>query len=190
MLQGGIVGPEFENFLSKDWGDTYFIKDFKRKWFQHGLYPLTHGRNETVEFLRVQLETAARPLRFVGASAGAYAALYFGAHLQADVVVAVAPQTLIDEPTYNRFQRGSPQDGVYDFADPENDIRNVLEANPMQGKAFVVFGQEHKVDRTQCERLEGLPNILLRPYPSAQHTLLTRQLIKSGVLAGLLAGET
>lgn len=187
MLQNGLVGPEFANALSSGWGDVYFVKDFRRKWFQQGLSPLTDSRSETVSLLTELLRDAPRPLRFVGASAGGYAALYFGAHLQADSIVAVAPQTLVDRATYDRFQRGSPHDGVFIEDDPENDLASVLDSTPISGMAHIVFGDDHKIDGPQAERLSGAANVTLHPVVSTQHTLLARHVIKSGLLAELLS---
>lgn len=187
MLQNGLVGPEFANALSSGWGGVYFVKDFRRKWFQQGLSPLTQSRTETVSLLTELLRDAPRPLRFVGASAGGYAALYFGAHLQADSIVAVAPQTLVDRATYDRFQRGSPHDGIFIEDDPENDLAFVLTGTPLTGKAHIVFGKDHKIDSPQAERLNGFANIDLHPIVSTQHTLLARQVIKSGLLGELLS---
>ena len=74
-------------------------------WYQNGL-----AEGETLHDIEARIAEVAKNYRevwMVGSSMGGYAALYFGTRLQAQRVLAIAPQILVD----SRFSRG-PRAGV------------------------------------------------------------------------------
>lgn len=180
QMTGGLVQKSFATFLSGRGARTVFVKDFHRKWFQNGLPPAAATRDEAVSLLADVLADAPRPWRFIGVSAGGFGALFFGARLKADRIVAVCPQTEITPQIYARFQQPTPNDGVYDYDDPQNDLYATLVAHPLEGEAIIVYGRDNRIDSDQAERLRSLSGVSLRPQPTRAHSALGRHVIDSG----------
>lgn len=169
----GIVPAEFRAALMKSPAEAYFVKDFSRLWYQRGLHPHASTRQEATALLAGILKDAPRPWLFVGASAGAFAALWFGASLGADRIAAFSPQTQITRTVFRRFLGWPPAETGFDFSDPGNDLATHLAATPLAGSADVHYSARSKVDAAQAKRIEGLPGITLVPHDLKTHHVST-----------------
>ncbi len=99
---GGIKGfrviPPFEffNLTQALPAKKIFVRDFSQSWYQAGLPGLADSVEGIAAYLREQIKAqGTKRLVLLGNSMGGYAALLFGALLDADVVLAFAPQTYL-----------------------------------------------------------------------------------------------
>ncbi|WP_179351492.1 hypothetical protein [Winogradskyella vidalii] len=104
-IQNNIGMPIFEFFnIMKDKPYTkVFVKDNQQSWYHKGIEG-SDDINTTVILLKkilTSLDYLNKKVVFVGNSAGGYAAIVFGVLLEADKVLAFAPQTFLGK--WKRF---------------------------------------------------------------------------------------
>jgi hypothetical protein len=162
---------EFGGSLKGSGRTVLFVKDFARVWYQKGLVGLSSTRQETVSALRDIIAGLPRPWTFIGASSGGYAALYFGAHLEADHIRAFSPQTLVDRQAFMRFSRCRPFEMGFDTGDPENDLAEQLGRFPALPPTRIYYGAPHHMDRKQALRLQDLDAVTLHEVQSRTHNI-------------------
>ena len=95
---GGIAKHEFMGAMAQAGSEhTLFVKDTKQAWYLLGLRTGESSFDGVVAVVRAECELL-RPRRLVciGASMGGYAAVRAGLELQADSILAFAPQVFID----------------------------------------------------------------------------------------------
>lgn len=162
--------PKFTFFKSteKMRPDRLHIRDPEgNAWYQNGL-----REGETLHDIETRLAEVAKDYRevwMIGSSMGAYAALYFGARIGAQRVLAIAPQILVD----SRFSRG-PRSGVKvqtpDIAD--------LVRNARSTSFTIVFGSFDLIDTYNISRLycgDDMPlHIRVLQYEGQDHMLPVR----------------
>lgn len=148
--------------------DRLHIRDPEgNAWYQNGL-----RKHECLDDIEARIQEVAKGYReiwMIGSSMGGYAALYFGARVKAQRVLAIAPQILVD----SRFSRG-PRSGVK-VQTP--DITELV--RQAKGTSFtIVFGSFDLIDTYNISRLydgQDMPlNIRVLQYEGQDHMLPVR----------------
>lgn len=95
---GGIPRYELKNTLVRvapNW-NKHFIIDHHASWYHEGLRGISKDIDTTANYLQGQIKNYDR-IVMMGVSAGGYAAILFGSLLNADMVIAFTPQTIISK---------------------------------------------------------------------------------------------
>lgn len=167
-LGGGKTETEFKGTLSGTNYSVVYIKDYEQVWYQHGLFGIGETRVTAFENIAQALGHLPRPWICIGNSAGGFAALFAGAVMRADRVVAFSPQSYVDAKVFKQFSREFPRARNFAPKDPENDLLNVLpNFAPIPSK--VIYGGENPTDSQQAERLAAIPSVQLVPLPIKTH---------------------
>lgn len=91
---GGINEPFFSEKFSDIAGcDCVYVRDTRSDWYVNGVLPSQNSPIEGRDFLKDIMARDYRKVIFCGQSSGGYAALFYGWHCPADLVIAFAPQT-------------------------------------------------------------------------------------------------
>ena len=167
-LGGGKTEREFKGTLTDANYSVVYIKDYQQVWYQHGLFGIGDTRVAAFENIAEALGHLPRPWICIGNSAGGYAALFAGAVMQADRVVAFSAQTYVNAAVFKSFSREFPRARNFAPKDPENDLRNVL-PNYASVPSKLIYGAENPTDSEQAERMADLPGIQLVPLPLKTH---------------------
>lgn len=187
LIGFGMAQKEFFGTLSETRQSLVFVKDFEQLWYQRGLLGLSETRSGAAEVLREELAGLPRPWTFLGSSAGGYAALFYGAMLGADRMVAFAPQTIVGHRAFVEYAHVRPRIAGYDVNDPENDLLPHLERYPLQGQAFLHYGTGNAFDTEEALRVKDVPGIALVPHDLGNHSI-ARELRRSGTLLEAIYG--
>jgi hypothetical protein len=190
-LNRGVGMPPFEffNSVGKMPIKRAFIRDTRQAWYHRGL----PGYGDTLADVRRTLEeviasTQVERLVVTGASAGGYAAVLFGGLLQADVVLAFAPQATVDLATLHEL-------GDYRWDDHLQPLTRAGLLDPEwlhldhlpPGNYRVFFDDNVKTDRLHAERLKDVAR--LYRFGAGGH-MLVKHLRDRGALASILAAAT
>jgi hypothetical protein len=167
----GIPPFEFFNILAPVQVKTAFVRDHSQAWYHRGVTGIGNGIEPVAEHLRELAGRADEPV-MIGASAGGYAALLFGA-LTGCEAHAFVPQTSID-PEHLRqsgdFRWTAQSEALGDDLDPRYaDLRPLLER--CQTPCHVYHGSE-ALDVMHAERLAALPQVTLHSFDLARHNIL------------------
>ena len=94
---GGILPFEFLNFLDNKFSDydKHFYIDIHQKWYNKGIDGISNDIESTIAYLRQEIEKYKKVV-FLGTSAGGYAAILFGSLLNIQIIIAFAPQSIIN----------------------------------------------------------------------------------------------
>jgi len=160
---------EFNQMSARHDQLIYFLKDHHQAWYQQGLLGLSTDVETTVEVLKSLLAPAAEDLRMFGVSAGGFAAIMFGVLLNARKVVAIAPQTLINAETVDKFRSRDTRkarvlEGQY------LDLLALCKQNKST-EIHVHYAAHHADDSLAALRLEGLPGVCLHAHDYDAHTV-------------------
>jgi len=135
-----------------------FVRDSYRSWYHRGLKDVTTNIVDTIAYIK-DLVKDYENIICVGNSAGGFAALLFGAELQATAVHAFSPQTFIDPKRDGRWKEA----GRVVKLDT-----TILDVKPyLKGKTqyFIHYcqGDEH-LDGLHAEHVRDVPNVHLFKY--------------------------
>jgi len=194
-MQGQLGMPPFEFFKAS--GDIpvkrLFVRDLRQAWYHRGL-PGHGDRLEEVAAWMGELVAANGVERLVmaGNSAGGYAALLFGALLEADVVLGFAPQTAIDlavlaamgDHRWDEQLRALVEDGVIEqrFADLSLALPRARSGDT---RFELYFDETFDTDRQHAERLRSVPGVELHRLRGGAHGI-ARDMRESGELDRVL----
>jgi hypothetical protein len=183
-----LVEPEFPGVK------RVFIRDLRQVWYLAGVEGVGANVSEVAEWLRRLAEGAeADRVIMVGASAGGFAAILFGALAGASEVHAFAPQTFLD-----RWGRARHLDRrrrrqirwlrkLPDIDRQFLDLRPVVAAAGVDAPRCVIhYSAQHRLDTAHAVHMAKLPGVELRAYPFERHNV-ARELRESGRLSPLLA---
>ena len=138
------------------------VRDPSERWYNHGL-PGSEGASvgETAARIRAELdELGAARVVTAGGSMGGYAAILYGCLLEAERVVALVPQTVLDP-----ILPQAPAAGVR-LEVP--DLRPIVSAAP--GTAIdLVVGWDDLVDVFHALNLADLPSVRVLALPGGGH---------------------
>jgi hypothetical protein len=183
----------FLNAVADLHASKVFVRDPHRAWYHRGVPGLGESIDEVAAALkRIAGASGARRVVTLGTSVGAYAAVLFGRLIDADLVLAFAPPTVIGwrmriRTRNTRYLREwlalqlSPR-----MQRQYVDLRRVLAASgkrPVPVSAHYAAGD--RIDAAYAEYLRGVPGVSLHPHPGAGHDL-ARRLRDDGKLPGLL----
>ena len=150
---------------------TIYLKDQTNAWYFNGIRGLSTDVMSTVSGINDLLSKIKHTKTiFFGVSSGGFAAILYGALCNADLVVTVNPQTLL-------------QKGVECFAHGnlyklkwcnENDIiyRDLLNLQiPKKTKIEIYYGKDEPVDIFHSTRMKNIDNVSLYPEQGTHGTV-------------------
>ncbi len=105
----------------------------------------------------------------LGASMGGHAAIVFGHYLEADVVYAFSPQTLIDLPRLGRMAR---RKDTWRFPPEHVDLALLLARHNGRTRYRLFYCADSPRDREFAERLRDCPGVELCPQPGDSHQVV------------------
>jgi acetyl esterase/lipase len=194
-IRGSEIGvPAFEFSAATDGLPVkrLFVRDLRQAWYHRGI-PEFGSTLESVASGLADLIDRDRIERLVmaGNSAGGYAAIAFGTLLQADAVLAFAPQTVleldalarIDDHRWDSQLAPIAAEGALDR--DWSDLRRALERVGGRTRYQLFYDEKLAVDRRHAELLAGVENTRLYPFGRGGHRLV-RALREAGALQLLL----
>lgn len=138
------------------------VRDPSERWYNHGL-PGSEGASveQTAGRIRGELDgLGATRVVTAGGSMGGYAAILFGCLLEAERVVALVPQTVLDP--------ALPQTPAAEVDLEVPDLRPIVAMAP--GTAIdLVVGWDDLVDVFHALNLADLPSVRILALPGGQH---------------------
>jgi hypothetical protein len=146
-----------------------FVRDVQGVWYHKGVPGFGGTVDEVRESLRLVLgDHEIERLVVMGNSRGGYAALLFGTLLQADLVLAFAPQTVIDREwlsTIGDDRWDHSLDLLERHGGPDRRYVDLAEALPRDGRGKteyrIHYNAASPADESHALRLRGLPNLEL-----------------------------
>jgi len=189
--------------LEKRFGSKYnriLVRDARNSWYHRGVPGLGADVDEVASTLRAMIH-AVEPCRVfsIGQSMGGYAAIMFGMLLGVDRIAAFCPLSHLDPEEAARYGdlgfrgamlalRDDPPRAIYP------DLVRLGKSLGFRNELHVIFGTHPQqddglssnFDAIHALRLAQLPNVLLHPYPEADH-LVVSWLIENKQLDDLLA---
>jgi len=193
-MRGGLGMPVFEFFKVTGEIDCkkVFVRDLQQAYYQRGLPSIASDIDGIARHLQALARESDKHLVVVGNSMGGYAALLFGAMLQASTVHAFSPQTFIDywnRLRYHEKRWGREVWSAHRYLRAKRssfDLRKVLLSSSASATTFHVhYSTANEMDRVQAEHLKGLPNVILHNYDVGGHAII-KNLRDSGSLLRLL----
>jgi pimeloyl-ACP methyl ester carboxylesterase len=164
-----------------------FLRDPRGAWYHEGLPRRGDTLMAVADSLRAEI-SALRVERLVvaGNSAGGYAALVFGTLLEADLVLAFAPRTVLDVNRLASMGESCEELDALAAADALDDrwtdLGTALRRERHARTHYrVFFDTTHTKDRLHAERLVGLEGVRLYRFGQDGHELV-RHLRNVGAL--------
>lgn len=184
----GLGGEfNFENTLSGLDVNVLYIRDLKHHWYLNGIKGITKDVEGTKQWLQAFIaERKPRQVITVGASAGGFAALLYGALLNANNIVAFSPQSFMDRQHCLRYFDYRWLDRVVEINldQPKNQFLDLVPvvAHSTQ-PIYIYYDIAHRLDRIHAARLRS-PQLIHHPRNGGGHELV-KQLRDSGQLSQL-----
>ena len=186
----GILPFEFFNLTRDIEANKIYIRDLEQVWYQRGLPDVATDIDGIASFLAEKREEI-EPSRMVlvGNSMGGYAAIVIGTLLDADRVLAFAPQTFIDRP--HRFMyrdRRWPEQMRHVHRAPN---ARYLDAKPLlrrlnpSCKTDIFYSRYDRLDRIHAERLNFAPNVHTHALGEGGHSVI-KHMRSSGALTSVV----
>jgi hypothetical protein len=176
---GGFAGrmsaiPPFEffNLTHRMRVNKVYLRDLDQSWYHAGLRGKTRDIGDTAEYLKSLIgECGTKRLVMFGSSMGGYAALLFGALLDAHATHAFAPHTLLSDTKGVRHReelRGVQEAFPGDYFD----LKKVLGSAVCSGDFHLYHDSTDRRDTRQANHLKELPNVYLHPFKGGGHNLI------------------
>jgi hypothetical protein len=147
------------------------VKDYYRFFYQAGLNREITDVDAIIARLRRCREELphAQQTFCCGPSSGGYAAILFGHYLQADIVYAFAPVTLIDLHDLKKY--GGRKD-ISRITEEQRDLALLLAKHNGRTRYKIFFCDCHIRDLTYAEHIQHLPGVELYPQPGTTHNVI------------------
>jgi pimeloyl-ACP methyl ester carboxylesterase len=178
--------------LTKDYKvNRIYVRDLYQAWYHMGLRQITYDILGIALFLNnLVTRMNAEQIVLIGNSMGGYAAILFGALINATEVHAFSPQTFIDKSNRQKFMdhRWETQlQRVYSNGNPQYfDLEPLICNYKGRCKFKIHFSPLDRLDQLHAEHLKDSSLISLFSYDVGGHNLV-RTLRDSGVLEKLIA---
>lgn len=172
-----IPGFSFINVTAGLPAKKLFLRDLDKAWFLRGFRRETTNVEQSVEFLRGEAERAgARRVVLLGYSLGGFAALLYGALLNADAVQAFSPQTFISFWKRLRFRDHRWRRYVWKlhFGDTRSfhDLRPIL-SRAGRTQFHIHYAQNSRLDAVHAAHVREAPGVTHHAYAEGSHRLVT-----------------
>jgi len=174
-IRNGLGMPQFEfvRSLGSLKANKIFVRDFAQAWYQKGV-PGHPSVLALADYLAKH--TQGQQTLIIGNSMGGFAALLFGALINATYTIAFAPQTFIgaklraihkDNRWNNELSRLHEESGT------EGEYYNLLPImEQYQPSAEIVYGGNARMDALHAERLAHVPSIRLQCQEQGLHNVI------------------
>lgn len=191
---------EFEHFefvrstAHADCSKVYCL-DPKFVWYQTGINEELNSIPKVTDKLRGLIEEAnPSQVRFIGVSAGGFAAIMFGHFLRVDSVHAFGCQTFLTKELEEQYYVAGMED--YDTKGLELPSREdcILDLAPLltewNGKTDYTLhvGSGSVKDVIYARHLEQCPGVSIEYYPCKTHACASQMLLGQGVLSKVILG--
>jgi len=176
-IRNGIGMPQFE--FVKSLGtlpvNRIFVKDTAQAWYQKGI-PGKPSVEQLAEYLK-EITKGTTTLT-IGNSMGGFAALLFGTLINANHIIAFAPQTFISQKLrakHNDTRWSKELSLLHNQKGPESryyDLKSVL--NSHSSNIEIVYGALDKLDTLHAARMESIKGIKVAAEPKGRHNAIVR----------------
>ncbi len=157
-----------------------YVRDTAQRWYQYGAAEIDAV---LAQIRAAAAEAGAARLVCIGNSMGGFGALYFGARLKADAILAVAPQTAIDPEVTEGL--GDHRWSAFQAAIPAYPFGDLTQLPPATGRVILCRGDADSLDRAHARHLAARWTLEQRVVPDSKHDAAAR-LRDRGELAPLL----
>jgi hypothetical protein len=198
---GGMMGkfagmPAFEFFslLAREDLEVkrVFVRDLRQAWYQHGVEGAGSSVPEVASHLRELADrSGAERVVTIGASAGGFGAILFGALIGADEVHAFSPQTFVDRRRRALYLDRSNRVRIAALRSSSGpagrffDLKRVV-ADAAAPTSFVIhYPRYSRTDAIHALRMRALDGVELRGHRTRAHNVV-RRLRDDGTLPGML----
>ncbi len=176
-----------------------YLRDPKSRWYHYGVDGLGNNIDEVVTSLKSSIgKLQPSEVITIGQSMGAYAALIFGALLEADKVIAFAPLAFIDSEMLESYSDHRYLTVLKEVCKSELkakylDVVSLYKKCHRQPKVHVIFGTQGgntneetvQLDAMHAFKLQQITSCKLHPYPETNH-LVVKHLSEMGKIDVLL----
>lgn len=167
-----VIGvPRAEFFKTLSGSERYniiFLKDFNQAWYQCGLFGITNGVEDTVEYLKSVIPHSTKRLITLGSSSGGYAAILYGCLLGAEKTISFAPQTFLNEEVFKRFKNiDSKKECIVNT--PYKNLGSITCGSKTVHHVYV--GKHNKLDRTHIENIQNNVNYIIHSLDTSSHNV-------------------
>jgi len=187
---GGIFHNRYTEITDNINAHKLFIHDQDNSWYHKGIAGVSTNLNETLDWmLAIVKQGQYRKILCVGASMGGYMALLAGHVLQATDIIALSPQTFIDEENREHYKdrRWSKALGKMEQTSIEPSYLDLAELYKTATAANIQLHYASRLELDTRHALHlGLPSELLYAYDSDDH-YLAAYLHKRGELSSIIA---
>lgn len=160
----GGLKHDFHRSLERLDCAALYVRDPECRWWQYD-EPLVSG---VIERIRTMRERAgASRLVCIGNSMGGFAALYFGARLDADAILAFSAQAAIDPSVTERL--GDRRWAEYQAAIPAYPFGDLALQAPARGRTALCWGERDALDLAHADWLARTWTFERLVVPGARH---------------------
>ncbi|MEO8443576.1 MAG: hypothetical protein ABI567_01065 [Gammaproteobacteria bacterium] len=165
-----------------------FVRDLSLSWYLRGIPGIGDGVDATAAGLKDRLRTFERTV-FMGCSAGATAAILYGALLGVDKVIAFAPQALLSARKPNELgdARWEQRLAALRQEPVESRYLDVVNLAPFQTPIDIYYHQSEVQDSAHARMFQG-QSVTLFPQPGTGH-LIALQMRDQGLLRPIIERE-
>lgn len=175
----GLAPFEFFNITHGIPTKRLFVRDLSQAWYHQGAGEAGDSIEQVAQSLERALDGHEHDRVVVaGLSAGGYAALLFGALLQADVVLAFSPQTVIDPRVLTEMDDQRWKEPLEELEREGKldarwvDLRDVLPAARTEATRLEVhYDATFALDRLHAERIAPIDGVHLYPREGGGHNV-------------------
>lgn len=176
---GGIAGkmaafPPFEFFrLTHQLRvNKAYIRDLSRSWYHGGLQGITEDIDGTVDYLKgIVRDSGTDRLVVFGSSMGGYAALLFGALLNAQAVHSFSPHTFLTDKKNVRNQEELK--ALHEkYSNRYFDLNDFLHPSGASGDVHIYYDATNRKDRKHVSHLGDDLDLKLHPFKGGGHNLV------------------
>ena len=168
-----------------------YVRDTANLWYHGEHRGIGRGVGALSNHLRevISAQDVSRVVT-LGSSMDGYAAILFGALINADAVVAITPQTFLDRRSRIRYAdtRSIPlKNRIYSCpsASPRYfNLGRFLRTNPYDGQIHLHYGWD-RLDVHHARQIASLPNVEVTIHETHRHDL-SRLLKRKGILPALI----